>query len=174
MRIRRARPAQAAAIHSLIARYVEQGVLLPRTLEQIQRGIGEFLVALDSGRVMGCVALEPYGAALAEIRSLAVAPEARGSGIGGKLLDAAMKQARRRKIARLLAVTRASQFFERHGFARLRGGMPAEKIARDCSQCPRAADCRLEALALDLARGPDALAVLQPAGLSRIPRPVPA
>jgi amino-acid N-acetyltransferase len=174
MRIRRARPAEAAAIHSLIAPYVAQGLLLPRTPDQIQHGIGNFLVALDGGHVRGCVALESYGDALAEIRSLAVAPDARGSGIGGKLLEAAMKRARRRKIGRLLAVTRAGQFFERHGFARLRGGMPAEKIARDCSQCPKAADCRLEALALDLAPARAVLPVLQPARLPRAPRPLPA
>jgi len=171
MRIRRARPAEAAAIHSLIAPYVEQGLLLPRTPAQILRGIREFLVAVDRGRVIGCVALESYGGALAEVRSLAVAQDARGSGIGAKLLTAAMKQARCQKIGRLLAVTRAGKFFERHGFARLRGGMPAEKIARDCSQCSRAADCRLEAFALDLAPEHAVLRVLQPA---RLPRPVPA
>jgi hypothetical protein len=74
----------------------------------------------------------------------------------------------------VLAVTRAGKFFERHGFARRRSGMPAEKIARDCSQCPKAAGCRLEALALDLAPAHAVLPVLQPARLPRVPRPLPA
>lgn len=174
MRIRRARPSDAQAIHSLVASYAEQGLLLPRTPEQIQRGIGEFMVAVDRGRLKGCVALESYSSALAEIRSLAVAPDARGSGLGARLLDTAMKQARRRKIVRLLAVTRTGGFFEQYGFARLRGGMPAEKVARDCSQCPKATDCRLQALAIDLAPVRAALPVLQPAQQPRVPRLVPA
>jgi len=178
MRIRQARTAEAEAIHSIVSAYAAQGILLPRTRQQIERGIRDYLVAVEAGRVKGCVALESYGPGLAEIRSLAVAADARGTGIGGKLLDAAMKQASRRKIARLLAVTGSGRFFERHGFRRMRAGVPAEKIARDCSQCSKAATCRLEALAMDLA--PDLapahslLHVLQPARVPRAAQPVPA
>jgi amino-acid N-acetyltransferase len=174
MKIRRAKAAETAAIHCIVAEYAAQGVLLPRTMEQIERGIGDYLVALDGDRVIGCVALEIYGGMLAEVRSLAVAPEARGAGTGAKLLDAAMKQARRRKIARLLAVTRSTTFFERHGFRRVRGGMPVEKVARDCSQCSKAPTCRLEALGVDLAPSLAVLPVLQPAHLPRAAQALPA
>jgi len=178
MKIRRARLTEAAAIHSIVAEYAAKGILLPRTKEQIERGIADYLVAIDRGRVTGCVSLELYGSTLAEIRSLAVAPEARGRGLGAKLLAGAMKVARRRRVARVLAVTSSTAFFERHGFHRVRGGMPAEKVARDCSQCSKAATCRLEALALDLS--PDhapalsLLPVFQPARLPRTAQPVPA
>jgi len=171
VKIRRARLAEAAAIHAIVAPYAAQGVLLPRTREQIERGASHYLVAVEAGRVVGCVAVEPYGTALAEIRSLAVGPEARGRGIGAKLLDAAMKHARQRKIGRLLAVTSSAKFFERQGFRRMRGGMPAEKVARDCSQCSKAATCRLEALAVDLAPSKALLPVFPPA---RSPQAAPA
>jgi len=171
MRIRRAQKQDVAAVHAIIEAYAVQGVLLPRTWEQVERGIGNYLVAADAGRVVGCVAVESYGASLAEIRSLAVAPGARGAGTGGKLLDAAMKQAKRRKIGRLLSVTGSTGFFERHGFRRLRGGMPAEKVERDCAHCSKAATCRLEALAIDLAPAHRVLTVLQP---GRLPVAQPA
>jgi len=177
MRIRRARAADVEAIYQLISSSVSAGTLLPRTQEEIRRAIPDFLVAVAHGRVAGCVALERYSGALAEIRSLVVADDARGSGLGAKLLHAATKHARSRGIARLLAVTSAGELFERNGFARVPGGMPAEKIARNCAQCPKAVSCRLVALALDLTPSLAAagvLPILQPAGLARIPRTVPA
>lgn len=177
MRIRRARVTDAEAIHALISAHASSGGLLPRTLEEVHRAIPDFLVAAQHGRVAGCVALESYGAALAEIRSLVVAQESRGSGLGRKLLREATEYARKRDIARLLVVTGAGGFFERQGFARLPGGMPAEKVARDCARCPKVAGCRLMALTLELSPAStrrSLLSVIQPVGLPRIPGTVPA
>ena len=172
MRIHRARPEDAPSIAALIAEYAGQGLLLPRSPEQIQATIGDFLVARDGRRMVGAVALEYYGArhnGLAEIRSLAVAPEARSAGLGGRLLEAAVKQARGEGVARVFAVTRSTKFFERHGFARVPAGMPAEKVARDCAACPKAAGCTLEALSRDLTPSYAAqpLPIFSPARLRR-------
>lgn len=177
MRIRRARATDLQAIHTLISTHVSAGVLLPRTVEEIRRALPDFLVAVEQANLAGCVALECYGNGLAEIRSLVVAPEFRGTGLGGKLLAAATKAARTRGISRLLAVTGTGEFFERHGFARVPGGMPAEKVARDCNRCPKAANCRLAALALELrpaAAAPEALPILPPAAMRRLPGAAPA
>ena len=78
MRARRARASDVHAIHGLIARYSEQGLLLARAEKEIRRNIGHFLVHTKSRRVVGCLSLEKYGSELAEIRSVAVDPEARG------------------------------------------------------------------------------------------------
>lgn len=176
MRIRRARPNEAPAIAALMAAYVAQGLLLPRTPDQIRATIADFVVALEGGRVMGCVALEFYGArrnGLAEIRSLAVAAEARSAGLGGRLLEAAVKRARHQGTARIFAVTRSTEFFERHGFLRAPGGMPAEKVARDCATCPKASGCSLQSLSRELAPAhpPQLLPVFAPARLRRSPAP---
>jgi N-acetylglutamate synthase-like GNAT family acetyltransferase len=96
--------------------------------------------------VLGCVALEPYGRDLAEIRSLAVRLDEQGRGLGGRLLDAAIRTARRRKIARVFAVTHAPELFERHGFvASAREAVP-EKIERDCNGCSKKQGCQLVTL----------------------------
>ena len=166
MRARRARPEDAGAIHLLIAHYAAQELLLPRTEDEIRAHIRRFLVltqktegghetlpppvsqqtAQSRERLLGCVALEPYGADLAEIRSLAVDPEIRGRGLGARLLQAALATARRRKIARVFAVTHAPEFFARQGFAvSTRRALP-EKIARDCRACPKARACELVAV----------------------------
>ena len=176
MKIRRARARDVEAIAALLSAYVQQGLLLPRTRDQIRAAIGDFLVAFNSGAVVGCVALEFYGPrrnGLAEIRSLAVAPHSRGAGLGGRLLQAAVKHARRQETARVFAVTRAALFFEHGGFTRTPGGMPAEKMARDCAACPKASSCTLVALSRDLvpAASPQLLPVFAPARLRRAPAP---
>lgn len=111
MRTRRARASDAEAIYRLVAHYAEQGLLLPRTQEEIRRHIGHFLVREEKGQVVGCLALETYGSDLAEIRSLAVQPEIRGRGIGAQMIEHALIEARRRDIARVFAVTHARNFF---------------------------------------------------------------
>jgi amino-acid N-acetyltransferase len=152
MRARTARASDAAAVHRVIAHYAGEGILLPRTEAEILEHIGRFLVLVEKRngeeKLLGCVALEPYGADLAEIRSLAVAPEARGHGhnIGDCLMKAVIDTARRRKIARVFAVTHRSEFFSRYGFGSGPRQMVREKIARDCATCPKKRRCNLIAM----------------------------
>ncbi|HKW90225.1 MAG TPA: GNAT family N-acetyltransferase [Candidatus Acidoferrales bacterium] len=146
MRTRRARLSDVPAIHALIAHYAAQGILLPRAEETIRELFAHFLVIEENRQLVGCVSLECYGADLAEIRSLAVSPDIRGRGLGSRLLEFALAEARRRKIARVFAVTDAPEFFICHGFALSHRRAIPEKIARDCSSCPKARRCRLAAV----------------------------
>lgn len=146
MRARKARLSDAAAIYALIASYAAEGILLPRTEENVREHLGTFLVLEDKGKVAGCVSLENYGADLAEIRSLAVSPGIRGRGLGGRLVEFALTEARRKKIVRVFAVTHAPEFFVRHGFAASSRHALREKIERDCCTCPKARRCRLIAV----------------------------
>jgi amino-acid N-acetyltransferase len=146
MRSRVARVADAGAIHALITQYAGQGLLLPRTLENVRACISQFLVMADGENVAGCVALEPYGRDLAEVRSLAVAAGHEGHGLGGRLLRFAVAVARRRRIARVFAVTHRPEFFTRQGFSiTVRQSIP-EKIAHDCNTCPKQQTCQLIAV----------------------------
>ncbi len=151
MRARTARKSDASAVHRVIAHYAGEGLLLPRTEAEIREHIARFLVLVEKRnrdeKVLGCVALEPYGPDLAEIRSLAVAPEARGQGrnVGDRLMKAAMGTARRRKIARLFAVTHRPDFFSRYGFTPGPRQAVPEKVARDCAGCPKERKCTLVA-----------------------------
>jgi N-acetylglutamate synthase-like GNAT family acetyltransferase len=146
MRARRARAADASAIFALVSQYAVQGLLLPREEEEIRQNINHFLVQEEKKRVVSCVALESYGADLAEIRSLAVQPEMRGRGAGAKLLEFALEEARRRGIARVFAVTHAPDFFVRQGFAFTSRQAFTEKIQRDCRTCAKRRSCQLSAV----------------------------
>lgn len=95
-------------------------------------GSGQVLVAAADGRLTGTVMLLPWpqGGNLtkapgeAEIRALAVRPEARGSGVGRALVAAVMALAARHGIRDLLLLTQpdmkaAHRLYEEAGFARL-------------------------------------------------------
>jgi len=146
MRARKAKLRDASAIYALITHYSAQGLLLPRAEEEIRRNISHFLVHEEKGRLASCVALESYGADLAEIRSLAVDPEIRGRGIGARMIEFVLAEARRREIARVFAVTHAPQFFLRQGFEATPRQSLTEKIERDCRACPKRGSCRLTAV----------------------------
>ncbi len=85
------------------------------------------LVARVGCRVAGGVALELYGDD-ALLRSLVVAPAARGVGLGERLAEAALALARESSARRVwLLTTTAERFFPRFGFERLeRGELPTE------------------------------------------------
>ncbi len=160
MRIRAARLADVRAIHALIERFVPQGILLPRSIEAIERDLDHFLVAVQNDKIAGCVSLDMYEpfdpalrsetsgsktqgepAGLAEIRSLAVADDFQGDGLGARLVAAAVKKAKRLKIARVFAVTHSLAFFEKQAFVATALADLAEKIERDCCRCPRQGWC---------------------------------
>ena len=146
MKARKARLSDTSAIYALIASYAAQGILLPRTQENIREQISKFFVLEEQYQLVGCVSLENYGTNLAEIRSLAVNQEVRGRGLGGKLVEFALGEARRKNVARVFAVTDAPAFFLRHGFAASSRRDIPEKIERDCCICPKARSCRLTAV----------------------------
>jgi len=146
MTARRAKIEDAPAVFALIAHYAELGILLPRAEEEIRRNISHFLVQKRNGRVVSCVALENYGADLAEIRSLAVDPEVRGRGLGAELLEFALEEAKRRQITRVFAVTQSPEFFLRQGFAAADRRSLTEKMERDCRTCPKRRTCKLVAV----------------------------
>ena len=99
-------------------------------LQGVAEHLGGFLVARDERALLGVVGLERYGD-VGLLRSLAVSPEARGRGMGVKLVEALMDGARKRNMRTLYLLTETAEgFFPRFGF---------EKI-------PRASlDARLEA-----------------------------
>ncbi len=95
-------------------------------------GDGTVLVAADGSRILGTVMLQfwPNGGEIgvaddeAEIRALAVLPDAQGQGAGSALLQAAITRAARRGVRHLVLLTQpdmlaAQRLYQRAGFRRL-------------------------------------------------------
>jgi len=87
--LRRGHYADVPALHALLDAYAQQGLLLPRTPEQIGKRIHEFTVAVDARGIVGCGALRLYTHKLAELVALGVDERAQGQGIGRIIVEAA-------------------------------------------------------------------------------------
>jgi len=79
-------------------------------------------------------------------------------------MKAVMDTARRRKIARLFAVTHRPEFFSRYGFTPGPRQTVPEKIERDCVTCPKEHRCTLVATVAVVCPERDVLPVLNGAG----------
>lgn len=128
-------------IHAIIQPYADAGTLLPRALSELSENVRDFVVAEGDGLVIGCGALHLYGTHLAEIRSIAVAPEAKGRGAGRALVEALMKEAKRQSVTCVCLFTRTPGFFAHLGFEVARRQELPDKIYKDCVCCPMLSSC---------------------------------
>lgn len=133
---RKATLTDAQAIADLVNLGEREGQLLPRSLESIRASISDWIVAEDAARIVGCGSLLEMSPVLSEVRSLAVAPKYRKFGIGGKIVNALVDEARARGIPTVFALTRAVLFFEKQGFIVTDKENFPEKVWRDCAICP--------------------------------------
>jgi len=153
VKIRPAKVTDVPAICDLINPYAERGRMLHRSLESVYDALREFLVAENDGRVVACGAMDIFWADLAEIKSLAVAPDLRGRGIGQRMVEAAIADAKRLGILRLFTLTYERKFFEKLGFEVVDRDTLPEKVWRECIACPKADHCDEIAMVLRLDSG---------------------
>lgn len=150
MKVRNARIRDAKAICSLINFYAEHDKMLFRSMAEIYENLQTFLVAERDGRLIGCCALEVIWSDLAEVKSLAVAADERGKGVGMALVAAAVDQARQLGVPRVFALTLEPKFFERAGFAVVKKEELPMKVWSDCARCPKQDECDEIALIRDV------------------------
>jgi amino-acid N-acetyltransferase len=127
------------------------GSLLPRSSSNLLHYLRDFRVAVDgNGRLIACGALQFVNDGLAEIRSVAVDPAWRGSGVGSRIVRALLSDARRIGIARVFCLTRRLAFFGRLGFVPVPMERFPEKVWNDCRLCSRRDSCDETAMELVL------------------------
>lgn len=119
--VRPARGPDIRPLAELIAPFVEQRKLLPRTIDELALLLPNYFVAearddLAQGKLVGCAALEVYSSKLAELRSLVVDPEYQGHGVGKLLVEACVNRAREERILEVMAITSSEEFFQSCGF----------------------------------------------------------
>ncbi len=117
--IRPARTADVRDIRGLVDTYSRDGRLLSKATVTLFEDIQEFLVAELDGEVVGCGALHVMWEDLAEVRTVAVAPDHARHGIGSALLTALLGRARELGVQRVFCLTFMVRFFEAHGFVEI-------------------------------------------------------
>lgn len=139
--VRKARMGDIPAISALINGYAKDGIMLPRNEFELAEGIRDFTVVQQGDRFAGCAALHFYGPALAEVRSLAVDPDFKGTGAGRLLMEALEAEAREFGMEALFAFTYVVRFFEKMGYSEVaREDLPL-KAWKDCLRCPKFQAC---------------------------------
>lgn len=116
--LRPARIDDVAGIVELLRPLEAAGILVSRSRERLETDIERFVVAERDGLITACAALYPYAEeAMAELACLAVHPDYRASGRGGRLLDYMEQMARTRGIERLFVLTtQTAHWFRERGF----------------------------------------------------------
>ncbi|MDT4992983.1 MAG: amino-acid N-acetyltransferase [Actinoplanes sp.] len=120
--IRRARTSDIKAIRALVDTYTADRRLLSKATVTLYESVQEFWVAASAdGPLVGCGALHVMWEDLAEIRTVAVAPECRGLKIGHRLVSELIAAARELGVARVFCLTFETRFFGSFGFTPIDG-----------------------------------------------------
>src|SRR6476660_431801 len=101
--LRTADPSHAKKLHAMITANLEEGHLLPRTLGELAVHAERFTIALRGKTIVGCAELAPLSPTVAEVRSLAVSPLVRGTGVGTRIVEELRRRARLESFEKLCA-----------------------------------------------------------------------
>ncbi|MNG09730.1 Amino-acid acetyltransferase [compost metagenome] len=115
--------------------------MLPRSRQALDRLIDTFVVAEFDDVIVGCGSLCQLGKDLVEIRSLGMTEGYKGLGIGSKLVDKLIEQAKEQGLTKVMALTYAVDFFVKNGFAVVEKEIFPEKVWTDCVNCPKQHNC---------------------------------
>ena len=148
--IRKATVSDVKKIQKLINYYAKRDKMLPRSLNELYENIRDFFVYSEGKDIYGCCALHIDWEDLAEIKSLAVAKSKSGLGIGKKLLEECLKEARALKIAKVFALTYVPEFFNKNGFQVVDKGELPHKIWSECIKCVYFPGCKEIAMMKEL------------------------
>ncbi|HOV85755.1 MAG TPA: N-acetyltransferase [Syntrophobacteraceae bacterium] len=151
--IRKAKTQDVVVVQKILAHFAQQERLLARSLSELYTNLRDIFLAEDdeTGQVVGCCSLHIVWEDLAEIRSLAVLDSHQKLGLGRKLVNACVEDARSVGIRRVFTLTYETGFFERLGFRLVDKNIFPHKIWADCLHCPKFPECDEVAMVLDLA-----------------------
>ncbi len=145
--LRQAADGDVSAIAALLKPYADEGIVLPRDEANIRFYLQNFRVATTGDRLVGCVAVRDFGNRLFEVRSLVVARDLHGTGIGRMLVENEIKRLDSLLPEwKLFTLTRTPEFFLRLGFQTVDRSLFPEKIWSDCANCPKNRCCDETAL----------------------------
>jgi amino-acid N-acetyltransferase len=138
---RKANMGDIAPLLRLINDYAANGVMLPRTEFDVSENIRDFSVINSGTDLIACGALHFYTPTMAEVRSLAVDPRWKSHGVGRRMVEALLDEARQFSLDAVFAFTYVPGFFRKLGFDEVERGELPLKAWKDCLRCPKFQCC---------------------------------
>ena len=148
--IRKAQIADVKDIQKILMTFANRGDMLSRSLSELYESLRDFYVVEEDGELLGAAALHIVWEELAEVRSVAVTEDAGRKGIGSRLVQACIAEARELGLKRLFCLTYKQDFYAKHGFRLVDKAELPHKVWGDCIKCPKFPDCDENAMILDL------------------------
>ncbi len=98
--------------------WIARGILKKRSEEELLNKSADYVIYETDGTIRGCGALHRHTENIGEIAGLAVDPHFARRGIGRRIVDYLIKEARESGVRKLFVLTtRTTDWFERLGFA---------------------------------------------------------
>ncbi len=123
-------------IHKLINDYAKEGLMLSRSRNSIYENLRDYLIAEDGESLVGCGALHFVWDRLAEIRSLAVDPAKKNSGIGRRLVELLEEDGKERGARLFFTLTYQPGFFAKCAYVETAKEQLPQKVWKECVYCP--------------------------------------
>ena len=128
-------------IYTLVANYANEGVMLARSRNTLYETLRDMVVAEDNGRIIGVGALHITWDAMAEVRTMAVAPDFTRRGIGAQIVRRLLEEGRAIGVKKFFTLTYRPGFFQTLGFVTVSKDKLPQKIWKECIDCPKFPDC---------------------------------
>ena len=145
-KVEKARIDDPPRIVALVNHYADRQLMLPRSLNDTYECLRDFYVWRENDEMLGCAALHVSWNGLGEVRSLAVREDATGRGIGRRLVQSCLDEARALGMTRVFALTYVPEFFKRFGFVLYAKENLPHKVWAECINCPKFPNCQEIAL----------------------------
>jgi amino-acid N-acetyltransferase len=139
--VEKAKVGDVAQIYQLINCFADKDEMLARSLSEIYENIRDFFIIREGERVIACAALHVSWSDLAEIKSLAVAENSQHQGIGSRIVEACLSEAKELGIPTIVCLTYRPSFFKRFGFSQIDKMDLPRKVWAECYRCPKFPDC---------------------------------
>ena len=140
-------------MHKLINTFADKGEMLARSLSEIYENLRDYFIVREGDAVIACAALHINWSDLAEIRSVAVAEEKQGQGVGTKLIKACLKDAQKLGIDTVFCLTYKPGFFQKFGLTQVDKMELPQKVWNECYRCAKFPNCDEVALVWHLETG---------------------
>lgn len=123
-------------MQTLVQPYVLNGLILPRSNDEIATNIRSYTLAIYEEKIIGFGALHFHAPTLAEVRSLVVDASFNTKGIGSKIVNLLLEEASFFGVKKVFTLTYRKTFFEKLGFEEIqKEELPEHKIWADCIKC---------------------------------------